>query len=149
MEIVLKRIFVLFTIALLAATACRDRDTVLAPDGPLGRLNLAVTFDTLAASASAATGSAVAVKSGVRAQATLSQADSINRIHASVYDETSAGAGRLLAESDLAIDRTGGTFSGSLEVVAGDSRVAAVQAHTNQGIEWLGVSAPLTVPGGG
>ena len=55
----------------------------------------------------------------------------------------------LLARGDLAIDRSNSTFSGTLEVPAGDSRVVAVQAHTGSGISWLGVSGKIAVPRGG
>ncbi|MFH1069563.1 MAG: hypothetical protein V1794_08060, partial [Candidatus Glassbacteria bacterium] len=137
---------ILLSIPLLSATfACRDRDAILAPAGEVGRLTLAVTFDSV----SAAAVPLKLIKTGTRSAAPLAQARDIQSIHAQAYDESPAGAGRLLADSDLSIDRQNGTFSGSLEVAAGDSRVVAVQAVTARGIEWLGASAPLTVTGGG
>ncbi|HUU26356.1 MAG TPA: YncE family protein [archaeon] len=131
---------------LLSMVSCRDRDSLLGPDEPAGTLLVSVRFegDTLAAEP---VGPANKTKK-IGQKSLLAQASSITSIHALVFDESLA-ARTLLTQGELVIDLSSATFSGTLEVTAGEGRVVAVQAHTAGGISYLGISPKLTVPAGG
>ena len=148
MKIPLRCIALIF-LTLLSAAGCRDRDALLMPSGERGALLVSVRFAS-ADSLDPLKMSIAAIKDKKPAGSgiLLAQAALITSIHALVFDETSSPR-KLLAETDLAIDRTAGTFGGSLEVEAGDSRVVAVQAYEPRGVTYLGVSEKLSVAGGG
>ena len=139
---------VLAFLALCAGAGCRDRDSVLSPAAELGALLVSVRFETDSLSAekpAESPGKKISVETG---SVSLAQSSAIERIHAAVYDE-SGSERQLLAEKDLQIDRENNTFSGSLEVASGDSRVVAVQAFTQAGVSYLGNSLKISVPAGG
>jgi len=147
----MKKLVLQITLAFLAlctGEGCRDRDSVLSPEAELGTLLVSVRFETDSLPAEKPAVSSGEKTSSRTGPPALAQSPAIERIHAVVFDES--GPERvLLVEKDLQIDRENSTFSGNLEVAAGDSRVVAVQAFTQAGVSYLGTSAKISVPAGG
>ena len=141
---------------LLIIPSCRDRDDLLSPMGPVGYLKLSVDFtpEEKSPAGEHPLPAAAGISAGADKRKAVSQSSSpvlsaaITRMDAEVY-EGSQGALVSLAADRLNINWSDSSFSGTLTVEAGLSRVVAVRAYTTgEGVIYLGVKTGIDVKAG-